>query len=1055
MLNFEVMDKCLGFSTASLLITILGVLCNLSVLAAIPQNPQVPRSLFINCGSDVSYVDNVTQIPWVPDDQYITTGVKAFVPLGLAFYPQYSELKTLRYFPNSAHLKDCYKLPVIPNNTYQIRATFFYGDYDNGSEFLLPNFELAIDATIVGSNFVTDFAQFQYAEYWVLTQTNVLSLCLSRIASSNTNPFITAISLVPIYPNIDSTAYECLYGGYYYHTHFRWNFGASELFRYPDDPRDSYWYPQPWNSTSILTTRPPMQTLTGPDGFNPQFDAPAAVLDTALTTNGTMTITFPLTISYVWDMFLYCVELDPTANATSREFYTMVDGYSPDLLINPFALDPNHNATAEYHGGAPWSMTLFQNTSTPTRNGPLVNALEVYEIMLEFANLLTNKQDALAIEGIKTSYPQLAEWTGDPCLPYPHPWVTCNTINASVNNPFIIAVNLSGYNLTGPISPSFAQLKNLTSLALDNNSLSGSLPDFSNFLHLMNLNLSHNQLSGSIPPSIWGIFNLSVLDLSQNRLSGNLIPTYMETPCPTSLTKLNLRSNSLDGSFPMNLLNCSNTTWQEINLDHNYFNGTLNMLVWDQDYLLHGVFISMVNNNISGLEPSWDDKSLIYSPVLLGGNPICNNLHISSNPQISYHQQLNCRYNNSLLNVLVPSQSHTTKDTLLIWILSTTLSLSLVIGGIICVVIFLKYKKYTLTLREIQKEFAKQQVQPTLYSYSVLKLATRDFHQENELGKGGFGVVYKGCLVDGTNVAVKLLTTKSHQGIDDFLNEVISIIGVTHKNLVKLKGCCLHRTQRLLVYEFLENKDLAEALWGCGIKGISFLDWPTRFKICVGVARGLTYLHEDLQPCIIHRDIKASNILLDENLNAKITDFGLARLFSQDQSHLFTDVKVGTYGYMSPEYATYGELSTKVDVYSFGVLMLEIISGRKSILNFTPTSQEHINLVKWAWILQKKKMLNDLIDQKMMNTLVASEPQLVINVALLCVHKKTAKRPIMSHVLAMLEGKMDIPSSLFAHESDISQDTSTSTTEENHLLAYTMSNSQLISNIELTNLDPR
>ncbi|KAH8971561.1 hypothetical protein BDL97_02G149800 [Sphagnum fallax] len=743
MLNFEVMDKCLGFSTASLLITILGVLCNLTVLAAISQNPQVPGSLFINCGSDFSYVDNATQIPWVPDDQYITTGVKAFVPLGLAWYPQYSELQTLRYFPPSAHLKDCYKLPVIPNNTYQIRATFFYGAYGNGSETLLPSFELAIDATIVGSNFVSDFAQFQYAEYWVLTQTNVMSLCLSRIPSSNTNPFITAISLVPIYPNINSTAYECLYSGLYYHTHFRWNFGASGLLRYPDDPRDSYWYPQPWNSTVVIaTTMPPMQTLTGPDGLNPRFDPPAAVLDTALTTNGTMTITFPFINSYVWDMSLYCVELDPTANATSREFYTSANGYSPDLLINPFATNPNHTAIVEYIGGAPFSLKLFQNSSTSTRNGPLVNAMEIYEIMTENVNLLTNEQDALAIEGIKTSYPQLAEWTGDPCLPYPHSWVTCNTINASVNNPFIIAVNLSGYNLTGPISPSFVQLTNLTSLALDNNSLSGSLPDFSNFVHLMNLNLSHNQLNGSIPPSIWGIFNLSVLDLSQNKLSGNLIPTYMETPCPTSLTKLNLGSNSLDGSFPMNLLNCANATWQEINLDHNYFNGTLNMVVWDQNYLLHGVFISMVNNNISGLEPSWDDKSLIYSPVLLGGNPICNNIQISSNPQISYHQQLNCRYNNSLLNVLV-TKSHTTKDTLLIWILSTTLSLSPIIGGIICVVIFLKYKKNTLTLREIQKEFAKQQVQPTLYSYSVLKLATKDFHQDNELGKGGFGVVYK------------------------------------------------------------------------------------------------------------------------------------------------------------------------------------------------------------------------------------------------------------------------------------------------------------------------
>jgi hypothetical protein len=195
----------------------------------------VPGSLFINCGSDVSYVDNVTQIPWVSEDQYITTGVKASVPLGLELYPQYSELKTLRYFPSSAHLKDCYNLPVISNNTYQVRATFFYGNYDNAPEIqdssLLPDFELAIDATIVGSNFITDYTKFQYAEYWVLTQTNVTSLCLSRVPSSNTNPFITAISLVPIYPNINSTAYLYLYDRAYYHTYFRWNFGGSGLLR--------------------------------------------------------------------------------------------------------------------------------------------------------------------------------------------------------------------------------------------------------------------------------------------------------------------------------------------------------------------------------------------------------------------------------------------------------------------------------------------------------------------------------------------------------------------------------------------------------------------------------------------------------------------------------------------------------------------------------------------------------------------------------------------------------------------------------------------------------
>jgi len=164
--------------------------------------------------------------------------------------------------------------------------------------------------------------------------------------------------------------------------------------RYPDDPRDNYWDAQQWNSTSILTTRPPMQTLIGPDGLYPQLDAPAAVLETALTTNGIMTITFPFTNhdNYLWDMFLYCVELDPTANATSREFYATTQGYPP-LFINPFAMDPNHAVVLEYWGAVPSGMTLFQNSNTSTWNGPLVNALELYEIMWENVNLLTNEQD--------------------------------------------------------------------------------------------------------------------------------------------------------------------------------------------------------------------------------------------------------------------------------------------------------------------------------------------------------------------------------------------------------------------------------------------------------------------------------------------------------------------------------------------------------------------------------------------------------------------------------------------------------------------------------------
>jgi len=495
-----------------------------------------------------------------------------------------------------------------------------------------------------------------------------------------------------------------------------------------------------------------------------------------------------------------------------------------------------------------------------------------------------------------------------------------------------------------------------------------------------------------------------------------------------------------------------------LNLDHNNFSGTLNLLVWNQQYFRHEkLVISMVNNDISDLEPSylepsWENDTLFYSSLLLGGNPICNKLEINSNLTIAYHQK--CRvlpYNMSALPApLVIIQR---KNTKLIWILSTTLSITFIFGAIICMVILRKYRLNALVLHEIQQEFARQQVQPTLYSYNVLKVATRDFHHDNKLGEGGFGTVYKGTLLDGTNLAIKLLNIQSHQNIDDFLNEVVSITGIKHKNLVKLKGCCLHGTQRLLVYELLEKKNLAEALWGNEGKSTIFLDWPTRFHICVGIARGLFYLHEELQPCIIHRDIKGPNILLDNNLNPKIADFGLARLFSNDQSHLFTQERAGTFGYMSPEYATFGELSTKVDVYSFGVLLLEIISGRKAILE---NATDKVYLVKWAWLLHKESMLMNLVDQKINDTLVEIEVQRVINVALLCVQIESTKRPSMSQVLAMLQGEMDLPNiSSCQNITNVSSIMDVSTKESNYLLSYPMANNDNDVEIELTNLDFR
>jgi hypothetical protein len=297
----------------------------------------------------------------------------------------------------------------------------------------------------------------------------------------------------------------------------------------------------------------------------------------------------------------------------------------------------------------------------------------------------------------------------------------------------------------------------------------------------------------------------------------------------------------------------------------------------------------MVNNNIIQLNPSWE--SGIYSPVLLGGNPCCS-IVTSENPTI--YQQQNCRYNSSTIPIVIyqpyiPHELHKK----LVWTLSTILPSFVFLTGIIFIIIYRKHHKNVSVFREIQKEFAKQQVQPILYSYNVLKVATKDFHPSNKLGEGGFGAVYKGILPDGTNVAVKLLN-KSHQGVSEFLNEIVIMTDVRHKNLVKVKGFSLRATLRIIVFEYVENDNLAEALWGQQIKNVLFLDWTMRFNICVGIARGLFHLHEYLQPHIIHRDIKGANILLDKDLNPKIADFGLARLFPEDISHLSTAHIAGT-----------------------------------------------------------------------------------------------------------------------------------------------------------------
>ncbi|KAJ8551731.1 hypothetical protein K7X08_021746 [Anisodus acutangulus] len=286
---------------------------------------------------------------------------------------------------------------------------------------------------------------------------------------------------------------------------------------------------------------------------------------------------------------------------------------------------------------------------------------------------------------------------------------------------------------------------------------------------------------------------------------------------------------------------------------------------------------------------------------------------------------------------------------------------------------------------------------PVSYRFKDLKIATKDFNESNKLGEGGFGDVYKGILKNGNVVAVKKLAMFSSRAKADFETEVRLISNVHHRNLIRLLGCSIKGAELLLAYEYMANGSLERYLYG-DKRGM--LNWKQRFNIICGTARGLAYLHEQFHVCIIHRDIKSSNILLDDEFQMKIADFGLVRLLPEDQSHVSTKF-AGTLGYTAPEYAIHGHLTEKVDVYSFGVVVLEIISGRRSnTMQIEPVTEY---LLEQAWKLHETGMPEKLVDETLdPNGYNEQEVKKIIEIALMCTQSPANLRPSVSEVVVML-----------------------------------------------------
>ncbi|XP_073014212.1 cysteine-rich receptor-like protein kinase 15 [Typha latifolia] len=339
-------------------------------------------------------------------------------------------------------------------------------------------------------------------------------------------------------------------------------------------------------------------------------------------------------------------------------------------------------------------------------------------------------------------------------------------------------------------------------------------------------------------------------------------------------------------------------------------------------------------------------------------------------------------------------------------IVIVAIAVAVVLSFLFAICIFLRRRKpvKSLSVQNApnggnEEEF--RSAESLLFDLGTIRAATNNFSEANKLGEGGFGPVYKGILQDGQEIAVKRLSTSSAQGLIELRNEVILVAKLQHKNLVRLLGFCLEEQEKLLVYEYLQNTSLDKIIFDPVKREL--LNWGRRYKLIEGIARGLLYLHEDSRLRIIHRDLKASNILLDGDMNPKISDFGLAKLFDVDATQGNTNRIAGTYGYMSPEYALYGQFSAKSDVFSFGVLILEIVTGRRNTLNQDSMYSE--DLLSYVWNNWRKGAALQVLDRCLAEECRPQDVLRCIHIGLLCIQEDPSERPTMASVILMLNSQ--------------------------------------------------
>ncbi|CAN1283588.1 Probable LRR receptor-like serine/threonine-protein kinase At5g45780 [Linum perenne] len=492
------------------------------------------------------------------------------------------------------------------------------------------------------------------------------------------------------------------------------------------------------------------------------------------------------------------------------------------------------------------------------------------------------------------------------------------------------------------------------SLEMASMGLSGTLStSVGNLNHLRTMLLQNNVLDGSIPAEIGRLSELQTLDLSGNQFEGN-IPSALGLL--SRLSYLRLSRNKLSGQIPGQVANLTELSF--LDLSYNNLSGPSPRIL-AKGYSITG------NSLLCGLS-STKGCSVVLKPV---------NETVAS-PKASNHRR---------------------------WWLAVVLGFSctFVVSLILLVCWVNWYRTRLLSTSCVQQDYDFEIGHLKRFSFRELQVATGNFSSRNVLGQGGFGVVYKGCLPNKTLVAVKRLKDPNYSGEMQFQTEVEMIGLALHRNLLRLYGFCMTPEERMLVYPYMPNGSAADRLRET-FGERPCLSWNRRIRIALGAARGLLYLHEQCNPRIIHRDVKAANILLDESFEAVVGDFGLAKLLDRMDSHVTTAVR-GTIGHIAPEYLSTGQSSEKTDVFGFGILLLELITGQKALDAGNGQVQKGM-ILDWVKTLFEEKRLEMLIDRDLKGCFEASELETTVELALQCTQSHPALRPKMSEVLKILDG---------------------------------------------------